>query len=469
MKKKSIYGLVVCFLSIILIILAWNYRQKNKPIVLEFGMFAESNWDVKNANAYVIIDDAIKKFEKEHPGVKVHYETGIRKEDYSEWLDRKILEGETPDVFMVLSDDFYKYVKARIIEGKRMYLFFDEVQRVPNWEDAINSFRVDFNCDIYVTGSNAYMLSSEYATYLSGRCVEIKMLPLSFSEFLTFYDFEIKETKSALGGTRKQAFDSNGEHYEIREVFDAYVRFGGMPGIADVGLDQEKALILLEGIYSTVIMRDILERENLRGQKRITDPILLKKIITFLADNIGSNISVSSIGNILVNEGLLEDGKRKGTPSTHTVQSYVDALLEAYFFYDIKRFDIKGKEFLRTLGKYYIVDIGLRNYLLGFRDRDSGHVLENIVYFELLRRGFDVSIGKIDNAEVDFIATKVDEKQYIQVTESMENEDVRKRELFPLQKIGDNYEKIILSLNPGMDNSYDGIKSINLIDWLISE
>lgn len=233
--------------------------------------------------------------------------------------------------------------------------------------------------------------------------------------------------------------------------------------------DQEKALILLEGIYSTVIMRDILERENLRGQKRITDPILLKKIITFLADNIGSNISVSSIGNILVNEGLLEDGKRKGTPSTHTVQSYVDALLEAYFFYDIKRFDIKGKEFLRTLGKYYIVDIGLRNYLLGFRDRDSGHVLENIVYFELLRRGFDVSIGKIDNAEVDFIATKVDEKQYIQVTESMENEDVRKRELFPLQKIGDNYEKIILSLNPGMENSYDGIKSINLIDWLISE
>ena len=179
---------------------------------------------------------------------------------------------------------------------------------------------------------------------------------------------------------------------------------------------------------------------------------------------------MSSIGNTLVNEGLLEDGKRKGTPSTHTVQSYVDAFFRKRIsFYDIKRFDIKGKEFLRTLGKYYIVDIGLRNYLLGFRDRDSGHVLENIVYFELLRRGFDVSIGKIDNAEVDFIATKVDEKQYIQVTESMENEDVRKRELFPAQKIGDNYEKIILSLNPGMDHSYDGIKSINLIDWLISE
>ncbi|MDO4921391.1 MAG: ATP-binding protein [Phascolarctobacterium sp.] len=367
------------------------------------------------------------------------------------------------------SDDLYEYVRQHISPNKRAYLFFDEVQRVPNWEDAINSFRVDFNCDIYVTGSNAYMLSSEYATYLSGRCVEIKMLPLSFSEFLLFHGFEVRETKSALGGIRKQAFDKNGEHYEIREVFDAYMRFGGMPGIADVGLEQEKALMLLEGIYSTVVMRDILERENRRGQKRISDPILLKKIIMFLADNIGSNISISSIGNTLVNEGLLEDGKRKGIPSAHTVQAYVNALLEAYFFYDIKRFDIKGKEFLRTLGKYYIVDIGIRNYLLGFRNRDTGHALENVVYFELLRRGYDVSIGKVDNAEVDFIGTKADEKVYIQVTEAMTSEDVRKRELTPLQKISDNYEKIVLSINPSMDTSYDGIKSINLIDWLIAE
>lgn len=367
------------------------------------------------------------------------------------------------------SDSFYEYVKQHIVPNKRMYLFFDEVQRVPNWEDAVNSFRVDFNCDIYVTGSNAYMLSSKYATYLSGRCVEIKMLPLSFSEFLTFHGFEVREIKSSLGGIRKQAFDKNDERYELRDVFDAYMRFGGMPGIADIGLDQEKALMLLEGIYSTVIMRDILERENRKGQRRITDPVLLKKIIMFLADNIGSNISVSSIGNTLMNEGLLDNGKRKGTPSVHTVQSYINALLESYFFYEIKRFDIKGKEFLRTLGKYYIVDIGLRNYLLGFRNRDSGHALENIVYFELLRRGYDVSIGKIDNSEVDFIATKADNKIYVQVTESMTSEDVRKRELSPLQKISDNYEKIILSLNPGMDSSYNGIKSINLIDWLISE
>lgn len=365
------------------------------------------------------------------------------------------------------SDDFYEYVKQRILPEHRMYLFFDEVQRIPGWEDAVNSFRVDFNCDIYITGSNAYLLSSEYSTYLSGRCVEIKMLPLSFREFLYFYDFEVTETESALGGVRKQVSDKNGEHYELKEVFDAYMRFGGMPGIADIGLDQEKALLLLEGIYSTVIVRDILERENRRGQKRITDPALLKKITLFLADNIGSSISISSIGNTLVNEGLLEDKKRRGTPSAHTVQAYVNALIESYFFYEMKRFDIKGKEFLRTLGKYYIVDIGLRNYLLGFRKRDSGHVLENIVYFELLRRGYDVSVGKVGNAEVDFIAANADDKLYIQVTQSMESADVRRRELAPLQKINDNYEKLILSMNPGIDTSYEGIKSIHLIDWLL--
>lgn len=376
---------------------------------------------------------------------------------------------ESHDFRKMTSDDVYEYVKERTVPGKRMYLFFDELQRIEAWEDAINAFRVDLDCDIYVTGSNAYLLSSEYSTYLSGRCVEIKMLPLSFREFLYFHDFEVRETQSALGGLRRQAFDKNGERYEMREVFDAFMRFGGMPGIADVGLDQEKALTLLDGIYSTVVVRDILEREKRRGQRQITDPVLLRKIILFLADNIGSSISISSIGNALMNEGLLEDGKRKGTPSAHTVQAYVNALMESYFFYEIKRFDIKGKEYLRTLGKYYIVDIGLRNYLLGFRNRDSGHAIENIVYFELLRRGYDVAIGKIDNTEVDFIATSADDKKYIQVTESMQSEDVRKRELAPLQKIRDNYEKIVLSLDPGLDTSYDGIKSEGLIDWLLSE
>ena len=388
-------------------------------------------------------------------------ETGIGQEQIVE------MNFESHDFRSMTSDEVYHYVKERAIPGKRMYLFFDELQRIDAWEDAVNSFRVDLDCDIYITGSNAYLLSSEYSTYLSGRCVEIKMLPLSFREFLDFHNFEVRETISALGGTHRQVFDKNGERYDLREVFDAYMRFGGMPGIADIGLDQEKALSLLEGIYSTVVVRDILEREKRRGQRQITDSALLRKIVLFLADNIGSSVSVSSIGNTLMNEGLLEDGKRRGTPSTHTVQAYIAALLESYFFYEIKRFDIKGKEYLRTLGKYYIVDIGLRNFLLGFRNRDSGHAIENVVYFELLRRGYDVAIGKIDNQEVDFIATTADDKLYIQVTESMQSEDVRKRELAPLQKIRDNYEKIVLSLEPGLDVSYDGIKSLNLVDWLL--
>lgn len=390
-------------------------------------------------------------------------ETGVRNEQIVE------MNFESHEFRNMTSDELYNYVKNRVIPGKRMYLFFDELQRISDWEDAVNSFRVDLDCDIYITGSNAYLLSSEYSTYLSGRYVEIKMLPLSFREFIDFNNFSIHEVTSALDGIRRQVLDENGIQYDLREIFDAYMRFGGMPGIADVGLNQEKALALLDGIYSTVVIRDILEREKLRGQRQIADPFLLRKIILFLADNIGSSISVSSIGNTLINEGLLESGKRKGTPSTHTVQAYIGALLESYFFYEIKRFDIKGKQYLRTLGKFYIVDIGLRNYLLGFRNRDSGHAIENIVYFELLQRGYDVAIGKVGSQEVDFVASSAEDRLYIQVTESMQSEDVRRRELSPLQKIKDNYEKIILSLDPGLDQTYDGIKSLNLIDWLLDD
>lgn len=374
---------------------------------------------------------------------------------------------ESHDFRKMNVDELYHYVKNKIIPHKKMYMFFDELQRIDSWEDAVNSFRVDFDCDIYITGSNAYLLSSEYSTYLSGRCVEIKMLPLSFEEFLEFHEFKIKELTDALNKKRRVVYDKNNLQYNIEDIFNAYLRFGGMPGISEVGLEQEKAFTLLDGVYSTVIVRDILEREKRREQQRITDSFLLRKIVLFLADNIGNNISISNIGNVLVNEGLLEENDRKKSPSAHTVQAYVEALLESYFFYDIKRFDIKGKEYLRTLGKYYIVDIGLRNYLLGFRDIDRGHILENIVYLELLKRGYDVSIGKIDNLEIDFIATKQDEKIYFQVTESMTNDDVRKRELTPLMNIDDNYEKIILTLDQDDFVSYKGIKCINLIDWLI--
>ena len=434
--------------------------------------------ELKNRDLYL---NKVKAFRDTEP-VKVV--TGIRRCGKSSVLDLMAeylrRDGVSDDQIIKMnfesfefkdmtSRDFYDYVKEKVIPGKRMYLFFDEPQRITAWEDTVNAFRVDFDCDIYITGSNAYLLSSEYSTYLSGRSVEIKMLPLSFKEFLYFHGFEVREVPSALGGIRKRVYDKDGNVYELREVFDSYLRFGGFPGIADVGLNQEKALTLIEGIYSSVVVRDILEREKRRGQRQITDPVLLRKIILFLADNIGSSISISSITNTLVREGLLESENRKGTPSNHTVQAYVEALLESYVFYEIKRFDIKGKDYLKTLSKYYLVDIGMRNYLLGFRNRDSGHVLENIVYFELLRRGYDVAIGKIDNKEIDFVATSTDNKLYVQVTESMLGEEVRQRELDPLQKIRDNYEKIILSLDPGLETSFEGIKSLNLIDWLLEK
>lgn len=363
--------------------------------------------------------------------------------------------------------DIYHYVKNRIPQNERVYLFFDEIQRIAQWQDAINSFRVDFDCDIYVTGSNAYLLSGEYATYLAGRYVEIKMLPLSFAEFVDFYGYTVRESRESSGESRRRIYDADGEIHEPQELLEAYMKFGGMPGIANVGLNMDMAMTLLDGIYSTVVVRDILEREKRKGQRQIADPDLLRKIIMFLADNIGNNTSVTSIGNTLVNEKLIDVSGRRGKPAVQTIQAYVGALLESYVFYEIKRYDVKGREYLRTLGKYYIVDIGLRNYLLGFRDMDTGHVLENIVYFELLRRGYDVAIGKIDDREVDFIATNAETKRYIQVTESLNESSTRERELAPLRKIRDNYEKIVIAsecLNPV---TQDGIRIVRLMDFLL--
>lgn len=363
--------------------------------------------------------------------------------------------------------ELYQYVKGQIPDDKRAYLFFDEIQRITDWQDAINSFRVDFDCDIYMTGSNAYLLSSEYATYLSGRYVEIKMLPLSFQEFLDFHGYAIKEKRNPDGEKRWRIYDADGENYDPKELFETYMKFGGMPGIVDIGLDMDKVFALLDGIYSTVVIRDILERERRRGQRQITDAELLRKVIMFLADNIGNNTSITSIGNTLVNEKLIDIDKRNGRPAVQTLQAYVGALLESFIFYEIKRFDIKGKEYLRTLGKYYIVDMGFRNYLLGVRNVDTGRCIENIVYFELLRRGYDVAIGKIGDQEIDFIATNAQEKIYYQVTESMNEPSTRQRELAPLRKIRDNYEKVVLAGECDYPVTQDGIKIVKLMDFLL--
>lgn len=361
----------------------------------------------------------------------------------------------------------YNYVKDRLVPGQRTYLFFDEIQRVPDWQDAVNSFRVDFDVDIYVTGSNVYLLSSEISTYLAGRFVEIKMLPLSFKEFLYFNDYSIKEYTSPAGLIKIRVVGENEEIYELDDLLEAYLMFGGMPAIADVGLEQDKVLTILDGIYSTIVVRDILERERRRGQRLITDAELLRKLVKFLADSIGSSISMTSIGNTMVSEKLLENRAKNGKPAVQTIQAYVGSLIESYVFYEIKRFDIKGKEYLKTLGKYYIVDLGLKNLLLGYRNIDTGHAIENIVYFELLRRGYDVAVGKIGAKEVDFVARKTTEIKYIQVTERMEEESTKERELSPLRLIRDNHEKIVIMRYGSTGNTEDGIKLFNLCDFLL--
>lgn len=338
----------------------------------------------------------------------------------------------------------YKELHDNIIEKldnqrEKVYLLFDEIQKIEKWELAINSIRLNPKADIYITGSNAYLLSSQLATYLSGRYIEIKIQPLSFSEFLNFYEFDTSITKE--------------------EKFNTYLKFGGMPGLTIFKFDEQMANQTLEGIFSTVLMKDIIDRADIK------DTALLKKIIRFLADNIGNNVSLNKIKNTLVSLNTVSKSLRP-----EIIDKCILALENAFVFYNINRYDIKGKEYLKTQGKYYIVDLGIRNYLIGFRDRDRGHIIENIVFMELLKRRYNVSIGKIQDKEVDFIATKSNKKMYIQVTESMASEDTRKRELQPLKNINDNYEKIVLTTDNLFTNTDEqGIKIINLIDWLLED
>lgn len=334
----------------------------------------------------------------------------------------------------------YDYVSILIPNKGKTYLIFDELQAVEHWEKAVESFRLDFDVDIYITGSNAYLLSTEFSTLLSGRYAEIKMLPLSFKEFLTFYEFT--------------------PDVADEEKFQKYLQFGGMPILREYRFNEARSNQALEGIYSTVILRDILQRNNQADQNT------LHKIILFLCSNLGSITSPNSIGNALYDEGDIRKGKRKNVAGK-TVDKYISMLRSAFVFYSVGRYDVKGKQLLKTLGKNYIVDLGFRNMLLGYRDADRGHILENIVFLELIRRDYRVYIGKVRETEVDFVAEKPDDKLYIQVTESMQSPETRERELRPLRMISDNYEKIVLTMERSYIKSYDGIKVLYLIDWLL--
>ena len=384
--------------------------------------------------------------------------TGIRRCGKSSLLDlyhQYLLKHGVPDSHIIhmnleslryrdLTDylSFYDYVSEQIAAEGKTYLIFDELQAVEHWEKAIESFRLDFDVDIYITGSNAYLLSTEFSTLLSGRYVEIRMLPLSFKEFLDFYEFAADVT--------------------MEEKFQKYLQFGGMPILREYKFNEARSNQALEGIYSTVVLRDILQRNS--G----ADQAMLQKIMLFLCSNIGSITSPNSIGTVLSNEGDIRTGKQKSIAGK-TVDKYISMLHNAFVFFSVGRYDVKGKQLLKTLGKNYIIDMGFRNMLLGYRDADRGHIIENIVFLELLRRDYLVYIGKVGETEVDFVAEKPNDKIYIQVTESMQSPETRERELRPLRLIPDNYEKIVLSMDRSFIKSYDGIKSENLIDWLLSD
>ena len=343
--------------------------------------------------------------------------------DYEYLKDRKIL---------------YEYLKSKLIKDKKTYIFLDEIQNVNEFEKTVDSLFINKNVDIYITGSNAWFLSSELATLLTGRYIEIKMLPLSFKEYMSAFE----------------------DKTDISRKFRDYLRYSSFPQALELyKINPENINLFLDGIYNTILFKDVMQR------KGITDKNALERVTKYLYDNIGNRTSIKSISDNL--EGLERNN------SYNTVSIYAQALIDSFLIYKVSRYDIKGKEFLKTQEKYYAIDIGLRYYMLGQESgRDMGHILENVVYLELLRRGYEVYIGKYDELEVDFVAKKPENTIYYQVAlTTRENEkgnnSILDRELAPLKKINDNYPKYIITLDDDLDCDFDGIKKINALDWLL--
>ena len=374
--------------------------------------------------------------------------TGIRRcgkstimEIYRDWLKE---QGVSIDQIVYLNfedyDNFelrnpknlYAYIKPLLIEDKMNYLFFDEIQHVQDFPDIINSLNLKPNVDIYITGSNAYMLSSEIATLLSGRYIEIAMQPLSFKEYV----------------------DGTGEYDNLQKAYNDYITKSSFPYTLELNINSEVS-DYLTGLYNTIVVKDIMSR------KRLPDVMMLESVIRFIADNIGNILSTKRIADIMTADGRKIDQK--------TVERYLNSLCETFFVYEAKRYNIKGKQLLKTLGKYYLVDIGLRRMLLGSRSFDAGRILENVVYLELLHRQKKVYVGKNDNLEVDFVAIDENNISYYQVAATVRDESTLKRELASLQQINDQYPKYILTLDDDPVADYDGIKRINALKWMMGE
>ena len=345
--------------------------------------------------------------------------------DYEKLLDRRKL---------------YDYIKTRLVKGKKTYVFLDEIQNVNEFEKTVDSLFINKDVDLYITGSNAYLLSSELATLLTGRYIEIKMLPLSFKEYVSAFK----------------------DKTDLSRKFRNYLRYSSFPQAVELyKVNPENITLFLDGIYHTILLKDVMQR------KGITDKNVLEKVTKYLYDNIGNRTSIKSISDNI-------EGVEKNS-SYNTIANYIDALINSYLIFKANRYDIKGREFLKTQEKYYAVDIGLRYYMLGQSSaKDMGHILENVVYLELLRRGYEVYIGKYDELEVDFVAKKPENTVYYQValttrTEENAKNTILDRELAPLKRINDNYPKYILTLDDDLDADFDGIKKINVLDWLLEE
>ena len=336
----------------------------------------------------------------------------------------------------------YAYLSDRLCSGKMTYIFLDEIQKVEGFEKVVDSLYIKENVDVYMTGSNSWLLSGELATLLSGRYIELKMLPFSFAEFY----------KSQGGG-------------DADRLFADYMANGSFPYIATMDRTKEKTDMYLEGIYNTVIVKDIEERQNRKekdpNKRKVSDISLLKNISKFLASSIGSPVSVKRIADYITSSG------RK--VSQNTIDDYIEALVQAYVFYQAERYDVEGKQLLKQNGKFYIVDLGLRRYLLPKREYDLGYSLENVIYLEFLRRGYELNVGKMGQAEVDFVAKKDNVISYYQVTASLTEQTTFEREIGPLKKINDNYPKKILTLDRFTLGNYEGIEVLNAVDWLLGE
>lgn len=330
------------------------------------------------------------------------------------------------------SEKLYQYVESKLVKSNKNYVFLDEVQQVENFQEAVDWLYVKKNVDLYITGSNAFLLSGELATLLSGRYVEIKMFPLSFKEYISAYP----------GNTNTGALYMN------------YLQNSSFPGALELARKQD-IRVYLEGIYNTILLKDIVTR------KKISDPSMLQSVVEFMFDNIGNMYSSTKIAN-----AMTSSGRKISVP---TVENYLSALCDSFILYKVGRYDIKGKQYLATGAKYYAADIGLRYFILGTKQADMGHILENIVYLELIRRGYEIHIGKVGDAEVDFIAIGAEGEEYYQVSQTVLEEQTLKRELSSLDAIKDHNPKYLLTMDYTPLTSYNGIKQVNVLEWLLKK